>query len=65
MESGGNSSRRIVQDFIERIGQVDLHGPRLNSVIEINPDALAIADELDRERRAGHVRGPLHGIRSC
>ena len=37
MESGGNSSRRIVQDFIERIGQVDLHGPRLNSVIEINP----------------------------
>ena len=62
MDSGGNSSRRIVQDFIERIGQVDLHGPRLNSVIEINPDALAIADELDRERRAGNVRGPLHGI---
>jgi amidase len=62
MESGGNSSRRIVQDFIERIDQVDLHGPRLNSVIEINPDALAIADELDRERRGGRVRGPLHGV---
>jgi amidase len=62
MESGGNSSRRIVQDFIERIDQVDLHGPRLNSVMEINPDALVIADELDRERRGGHIRGPLHGI---
>jgi amidase len=41
---------------------VDKAGPKLNAVIELNPDALVIADQLDAERKAGHVRGPLHGI---
>ncbi|MEI6668304.1 MAG: amidase, partial [Acidobacteriota bacterium] len=48
--------------FLDRIGAVDKKGPALNSVIELNPDALTIADALDRERKAQGVRGPLHGI---
>jgi amidase len=47
---------------LERIRNLDKEGPAVNSVIELNPDAIAIADKLDQERRAGHVRGPLHGI---
>jgi len=41
---------------------IDRRGPKLNSVIEVNPDAERIARDVDRERREGHVRGPLHGI---
>ena len=48
--------------YLARIDAVDRAGPLLNSVIETNPDALAIADARDAERRAGTVRGPLHGI---
>jgi amidase len=62
IERGKTTSRHLTQAYITRITEVDFNGPRLNSVIELNPDALAIADELDAERRAGHVRGPLHGI---
>jgi amidase len=62
MERGAVTSRQLTQAYITRIADVDVDGPRLNSVLEINPDALTIADELDAERRAGHVRGPLHGI---
>jgi amidase len=62
IERGDTTSRHLTQAYITRITQVDFAGPRLNSVIEINPDALAIADALDAERRAGHMRGPLHGI---
>jgi amidase len=62
IERGDTTSRHLTQAYITRITQVDFAGPRLNSVLEINPDALTIADELDAERRAGHVRGPLHGI---
>lgn len=48
--------------YINRIEAIDDNGPELNSVIVVNPDALAIADSLDRELAAGKSRGPLHGI---
>jgi len=62
MRSGRHTARSITQAFLDRIGAVDKKGPALNSVIELNPDALTIADALDRERKAQGVRGPLHGI---
>ncbi|MGH8937198.1 MAG: amidase [Acidimicrobiia bacterium] len=62
MEAGRQTSRRLVQAFIDRIKGIDLAGLQLNSVIEINPDALEIADRLDRERQSKGPRGPLHGI---
>src|SRR5256714_12660462 len=62
MRSGRQTSRKITEAYLERIQEVDKQGPSLNSVIELNPDALAIADSLDNERKAGRVRGPLHGI---
>ena len=62
MESGEHTARSITQAYIERIEAMDRQGPELRSMIEINPDALEIADELDAERRAGGPRGPLHGI---
>ncbi len=62
MASGELSSRRITQWYLDRIAAIDDAGPMLNAVVEINPDALAIADALDAERAAGTLRGPLHGI---
>ena len=62
MESGEHTARSITQAYIERNEAMDRQGPELRSMIEINPDALEIADELDAERRAGGPRGPLHGI---
>ncbi len=62
MQSGRETSRSIVDKYIARIQSIDSRGPELRSVLEINPDAQAIADALDAERRAGRVRGPLHGI---
>src|SRR5215218_957771 len=62
MTSGRLSSRRLTQAYLRRIRRIDLSGIQLNSVIEVNPDALEIAAELDAERRQGRVRGPLHGI---
>lgn len=62
MAQGRRTSGELVTYFLSRIDAIDRHGPRLNSVIEINPDALEIAHRLDEERRAGRVRGPLHGI---
>ena len=62
MASGRLSSRRLTHAYLRRIRQIDLSGIQLNSVIEVNPDALDIARELDAERRQGKVRGPLHGI---
>ncbi|MFC4932652.1 amidase [Massilia sp. GCM10023247] len=62
MAAGKLSSQQLVQRYLARIAAVDKAGPRLHSVIELNPDALAIAAELDRERKAGKLRGPLHGI---
>jgi amidase len=60
--AGRLSSRRLTQAYLRRIRRIDLSGIQLNSVIEVNPDALEIAAELDAERRKGKVRGPLHGI---
>ena len=62
MASGELSSRRITRWYLDRIAAVDDAGPTLNAVVEVNPDALAIAESLDAERAAGKVRGPLHGI---
>jgi amidase len=62
MEAGRATARSIAERYLERIDQIDKHGPTINSVIEVNPDALTIADALDEERRAGITRGPLHGI---
>src|SRR5256885_7153038 len=62
MRSGKHTSRSITEAYLERIQDVDKQGAALNSVIELNPDALAIADDVDKERKAGRVRGPLHGI---
>lgn len=62
MQSGEYSSRSITEMYLKRIDAIDKAGPKLNAVIEINPDALAIADSLDNERKNGRNRGPLHGI---
>ncbi len=62
MESGKYTAHALTQMYLDRIKQIDKNGPSLNSVIEINPDALAIADALDKERANKKVRGPLHGI---
>lgn len=62
MESGELTARRLAELYLERIAAVDKNGPYLNSVIEVNPDALEIADQLDAERQAGKARGALHGI---
>jgi len=62
LKSGKLTARRVAEMYLKRIEEVDRHGPALNSVIEVNPEALAIADALDRERKQGRVRGPLHGV---
>ncbi len=62
MESGDRTARSITEPYLERIAALDGQGPELRSVIETNPDALDIADQLDRERQASGPRGPLHGI---
>src|SRR5215217_5480810 len=62
MTAGRLSSGRLTQAYLRRIRRIDLSGIQLNSVIEVNPDALEIAADLDAERRRGKVRGPLHGI---
>ena len=62
LASGEITSHSLTQAYLDRIASIDKIGPSLNSVIELNPDALKQADALDAERRAGKVRGPLHGI---
>lgn len=62
MSSGAISSKSITQLYLDRIKNIDLSGPALNSVIEINPDALSIAAAMDEERKNGKLRGPMHGI---
>ena len=62
MTSGATTSRALVEQYLTRIAAVDRTGPALRSIIELNPDARSIADRMDAERKAGRVRGPLHGI---
>ena len=62
MGAGELTAHAIAQQYLDRIAAIDKAGPQLNAVIELNPEALAIADALDAERKAGKVRGPLHGI---
>ncbi len=62
MKSGRLTARSLVEKYSTRIAEIDKQGPVINAVIETNPDAEAIADALDRERKAKGPRGPLHGI---
>ena len=62
MQSGKTTSLALVRAYLARIRTIDKSGPHINAVIELNPDAIAIARELDGERKAGKLRGPLHGI---
>jgi amidase len=62
MEKGALTSHALTQRYLSRIDAMDKQGPGVNAVIELNPDALAIADQMDSERKSGKVRGPLHGV---
>lgn len=62
MTTRRSTARSLVVKYLDRIAEIDKRGPAINSVIEINPDAVGIAESLDRERKNKGVRGPLHGI---
>ncbi|HEX4380787.1 MAG TPA: amidase [Candidatus Acidoferrum sp.] len=62
MKSGKLTSRSITEKYLARIDQVDKQGPAINAILELNPDALSIADAMDTERKEKGPRGPLHGI---
>jgi amidase len=62
LESGRWTARDLVAGSLDRIREYDRQGPTLRHILDINPEALAIAEQLDRERKAGRIRGVLHGI---
>ena len=62
MKSGKFTARSLAEKYLARIDEIDKRGPAVNAIIELNPDALSIADALDQERKAKGARGPLHGI---
>src|SRR3954471_9221944 len=62
MQAGQDTSRSLVDKYLARIDAIDRSGPALHSVIEVNPDARTIADQLDAERKTRGPRGPLHGV---
>lgn len=62
MQDGSLSSEKITNLYLQRINQFDKNGPKLNAIIQLNPDALSIAKKMDDERKSGKTRGPLHGI---
>lgn len=62
MQSGKTTAKKLTELYLQRIEAIDKNGPSLHSVIEINPDAITIAESLDQERKNGKLRGPLHGI---
>jgi amidase len=62
IERGDLTSEKVTQLYLDRIAAIDKNGPSLNAVIEINPDALQMAKNLDEELKNGKKRGPLHGI---
>ncbi|MBW6489929.1 MAG: amidase [Lentimicrobium sp.] len=59
---GSFTIAQVVQSYLDRIEELDRNGPCLNSILQVNPDALAIAEALDKEMAGGIIRGPLHGI---
>jgi len=61
-EDGRYTIKQIVADYLNRIEELDKKGPAINSIITVNPDAIKIAEELDKEMASGKARGPLHGI---
>lgn len=62
MQAGTLNSHALAQAYLDRIAALDPSGPKLNAILELNPDALAEADARDADRAAGKIRGPLHGI---
>jgi amidase len=62
MEAGTHTSRSITELYLKRIDAIDKNGPKINAVIELNKSALDMADNMDKERKAKRLRGPLHGI---
>ena len=62
MRSGELTAHALAEKYLARIEAMDKRGPAINSVIELNPDALSIADGLDKERKQNKLRGPMHGI---
>ena len=62
MEKGELSAKKLTEMYLTRIHEIDKQGPKLNAIIEINPDAIKIAESLDEERKNKKIRGPLHGI---
>ncbi|HEY6371582.1 MAG TPA: amidase family protein, partial [Candidatus Sulfotelmatobacter sp.] len=62
MKSGKVTARSLTEKYAARIQEIDKNGPAVNAIIELNPDALSIADALDQERKTKGARGPLHGI---
>jgi amidase len=62
LQSGRFTARSLVESYLARIEAIDKRGPAMRSVIEVNPDALALADQSDEERHSRSPRGPLHGI---
>ena len=62
MISGNQSAVSLTKMYLKRIKEIDKNGPKINAVIELNPDALKIAEAMDKERKAGRIRGQLHGI---
>jgi len=61
-QAGRRTARQIASAYIARIRALDRSGPTVHAIIELNPDALTVADSLDADRSAGRLRGPLHGI---
>ena len=61
-ENGNLTASQVTRAYLDRIEAIDKNGPGLNSILSVNPNALESADQLDRERRDGNVRGPLHGV---
>src|SRR5215831_12890733 len=62
MVSGEETARSLTEKYLARIDALDKRGPALRSVLETNPDAVAVAEKMDEERKAGRIRGLLHGI---
>ncbi len=62
MKSGRFTARSLVEKYSARIDEIDKHGPAINAIIELNPDAASIAEALDQERKSKGPRGPMHGI---